>query len=148
MIRWNGFWAELRDVFNQGETADASFAYPRKREYWHTEGNFDFIGWLSAERRAAWRIQFFTRAFAAGVRKVCVMDASERERAAVRAYIQTLPQPFPMRLADTEVNVLMVKSTAFVHLDVPGPKPARCGCCGLSPARATPRWKSPLRATE
>ena len=111
---------ELRHVFNQGETGAAGFPYARKHEYWHTEGNYDFIGWLSAERRAAWRIQFFTRAFAAGVRKVCVMDASERERAAVRGYVRTLPQPFPMRPADTEVKVLRGHATAFRHLDGAG----------------------------
>ena len=113
---------ELRDVFNKGETAAGGFPYARKREYWHTEGNFDFIGWLSAERRAAWRIQFFTRAFAAGIRKVCVMDASEGERAAVRGYVQTLPQPFPMRTADTKVRILRGHATAFLHLDGAGPE--------------------------
>ena len=113
---------ELRDVFNQGETSAAGFSYARKREYWHTEGNFDFIGWLTAERRAAWRIQFFTRAFAAGVRKVCVMDASDRERAAVRGYVQTLPHPFPMRPADADVKILRGHATAFRHLDGAGPE--------------------------
>ncbi|MGA2253231.1 MAG: hypothetical protein ABSG53_01100, partial [Thermoguttaceae bacterium] len=70
----------IRGVFNRWESRAPGFHYAKKREYWHTEGNYDFVGWLSADRRAAWRIQFFTRAFAAGVRKVCVMDASERER--------------------------------------------------------------------
>ena len=113
---------ELVDVFNQGENRAAGFSYARKREYWHTEGNFDFIGWLSAERRAAWHIQFFTRAFAAGVRKVCVMDASDRERAAVRGYVQTLPHPFPMRPADTEVKLLSGHATTFRHVDGPRPE--------------------------
>ena len=45
------FLENLRSVFNEGETATAAFPYARKREYWHTEGNFDFIGWLSTERR-------------------------------------------------------------------------------------------------
>ena len=116
------FLGELRNVFDRGETVAGGFPYSRKREYWHTEGNFDFIGWLSAERRAAWRIQFFTRAFAAGVRKVCVMDASEREGAAVRGYIQTLPQPFPMRPADAQVKALRGHATAFLHHDGAGPE--------------------------
>ncbi len=110
------FLGNLRDVFSEGETT-AAFPYARKREYWHTEGNFDFIGWLPAEQRAGWRIQFMTRAFAAGVRKVCVMDASEREQAAVRAYVAALPRPFPMRPADTEVKVLTGRATAFCHRD-------------------------------
>src|SRR4051794_16200619 len=99
-------FGEMCDVFERWESAAAGFHYARKREYWHTEGNFDFIGALSAERRAAWRIQFFTRAFAAGIRKVCVMDASGREQAAVRGYVRVLPWPFPMQPADAEVKVL------------------------------------------
>jgi len=112
---------KIRGVFNRWESRVPGFHYAEKREYWHTEGNYDFIGWLSAERRAAWRIQFFTRAFAAGVRKVCVMDASERERAAVCGYVKALPRPFPMRPADDEVKVTNGRATAFVHLD--GDKP-------------------------
>ena len=116
---------KLRDIFDRGETAVSNFPYARKSEYWHTEGNFDFIGWLSAERRAAWRIQFFTRAFAAGVRKVCVMDASEREQAAVRGYVQTLPHPFPMSPADALVKDLKGHATAFLHRDGDGPEAGR-----------------------
>ncbi|MGA2032771.1 MAG: hypothetical protein ABSG68_10970, partial [Thermoguttaceae bacterium] len=115
----------MRGVFDRWESRAPGFHYARKREYWHTEGNFDFIGWLSAERRAAWRMQFFTRAFAAGVRKVCVMDASERERAAVRGYLQTLPRPFPMRPVAAEVQVAKGRATAFVHLDGDKPEAGR-----------------------
>ena len=111
---------DLRDLFNRAETT-TGFSFLRRREYWHTEGNFDFIGWLSEERRAAWRIQFFTRAFAAGVRKVCVMDASSREQAAVRAYIRTMPWPFPMLPADDQVKVVHAQAAAFRHLDGPDP---------------------------
>jgi hypothetical protein len=108
---------DVRTVFEKWENRAPGFTYPRKQEYWHTEGNFDFIGALSAERRAAWRMQFFTRAFAAGLRKVCVMDASERERAAVRAYVRALPWPFPMQPADTEVKVVRGRAAAFRHPD-------------------------------
>jgi len=108
---------DVRTVFEKWEQRAPDFTYPRKPEYWHTEGNFDFIGALSAERRAAWRMQFFTRAFAAGLRKVCVMDASERERAAVRAYVRALPWPFPMKPADTEVKALRGRAAAFRHPD-------------------------------
>ena len=115
-------FGELRDVFDKWETGAAGFHYSRKREYWHTEGNFDFLGLLSAARRAAWRLQFFTRAFAAGVRKVCVMDArSAPEQAAVRAYVGALAWPFPMRPADGEVKVLRGSAAAFRHPD--GDKP-------------------------
>jgi hypothetical protein len=93
------------------------FAYPRKQEYWHTEGNFDFLGILSRERRAAWRIQFLTRAFAAGIRKVIVMDASPPEQTAVRAYIQALPHPFPMQRADAQITALGGRPLAFCHQD-------------------------------
>jgi len=62
-------------------------------------------------------MQFFTRAFAAGLRKVCVMDASERERAAVQAYVRALPWPFPMQPADAEVKVLRGRAAAFRHPD-------------------------------
>jgi len=111
----------IRGVFNRWESRAPGFHYAKKREYWHTEGNYDFVGWLSADRRAAWRIQFFTRAFAAGVRKVCVMDASERERAAMHGYVQALPRPFPMWPADAEVKVTNGRAVAFAHLD--GDKP-------------------------
>jgi hypothetical protein len=114
-------FGEVRDVFEKWETSAAGFDYPRKCEYWHTEGNFDFLGLLSGERRAAWRMQFFTRAFAAGLRKVCVMDASAPEQAAVRAYVQALPWPFPMRPADAEVKVLRGSATAFRHPDGDAP---------------------------
>jgi hypothetical protein len=108
---------DVQAVFEKWEQRAPGFTYPRKQDYWHTEGNFDFIGALSTKRRAAWRMQFFTRAFAAGLRKVCVMDASERERAAVRAYVQALPWPFPMKPADAEVKVLRGRAAAFRHSD-------------------------------
>jgi hypothetical protein len=113
---------DVRTVFDKWEQRAPGFTYPRKQDYWHTEGNFDFIGALSSERRAAWRMQFFTRAFAAGLRKVCVMDASERERAAVRAYVGALPWPFPMTTADAEVKVLRGHAAAFRHLDSAEPE--------------------------
>ncbi|HWI58888.1 MAG TPA: hypothetical protein VNZ22_16800, partial [Bacillota bacterium] len=110
-------FGEIRRVFEQWEERAAGFAYPRKQEYWHTEGNFDFFGVLSAERRAAWRLQFFTRAFAAGVRKVVVMDASKPEQAAVRAYVRVLPDPFPMERAETQARILSGRPVLFWHRD-------------------------------
>jgi hypothetical protein len=111
---------DVSAVFENWEEGTPGFTYSRKQEYWHTEGNFDFIGALSSERRAAWRIQFFTRAFATGIRKVCVMDATEKERAAVRAYVRALPWPFPMQPADNDLKVLHGRATAFRHLDGAG----------------------------
>jgi hypothetical protein len=108
---------DVRAVFEKWEQRTPGFTYARKQDYWHTEGNFDFIGALSAERRAAWRMQFFTRAFAAGLRKVCVMDASKPEQVAVRAYVRALPWPFPMRLADAEVIFRRGKAAVFRHPD-------------------------------
>jgi len=108
---------DVRAVFEKWERRTPGFTYSRKKDYWHTEGNFDFVGALSAQRRAAWRMQFFTRAFAAGLRKVCVMDASEREQAAVRAYVRVLPWPFPMNDAVVEVRVLHGCAAAFRHPD-------------------------------
>jgi hypothetical protein len=108
---------DVRDVFEDWEQRAAGFPYAPKHDFWHTEGNFDFVGILSAERRAAWRFQFFTRAFAAGIRKVCVMDASPAEQKAVRAYIAALPNPFPMLEAAEEVEILRGHIAAFRHLD-------------------------------
>ena len=108
-------------VFEKWEERAPGFTYALKQEYWHTEGNFDFLGILSAERRAAWRFQFFTRAFAAGIRKVIVMDASAPERTAVRAYVDALPNPFPMLEAANEVAVIQGHITAFRHPDAPEP---------------------------
>lgn len=108
---------DVSAVFEKWEQRSPGFNYARKQDFWHTEGNFDFVGVLSAERRAAWRMQFFTRAFAAGLRKVCVMDASVPEQAAVRAYVRTLPWPFPMESADADVIVRRGTVNAFRHRD-------------------------------
>jgi hypothetical protein len=108
---------DVRGVFEKWEQRAPGFTYSRKQEYWHTEGDFDFVGALSAERRAAWRIQFLTRAFAAGLHKVCVMDASRQEQAAVRAYVRALPWPFPMNAADSEVKILRGRAAVFRHPD-------------------------------
>jgi DNA-nicking Smr family endonuclease len=108
---------DVRDMFEKWEQRAPGFAYERKQDYWHTEGNFDFLGILSSERRAAWRFQFFTRAFAAGIRKVAVMDASAAEQKAVRAYVAALPDPFPMLPASNEVVVVQGKIAAFHHAD-------------------------------
>lgn len=111
-------WEEVRAVFEKWEQGSAGFHFARKQEYWHTEGNFDFIGALSEKRRAAWRVQFFTRAFAAGIRKVCVMDASKLERVAVRTYTAALPWPFPMARADEAVKIGSGEAVVFRHLEV------------------------------
>ena len=108
---------QLSAVLEKWEQRSPGFTYARKQEYWHTEGNFDFLGMLSSERRAAWRFQFFTRAFAAGIRKVCVMDASLLEQKAVRAYVDVLPNPFPMLEASNEVVVFRGQIAAFRHPD-------------------------------
>ena len=110
-------FSEIREVFERWQNRAAGFSYPRKEEYWHTEGNFDFLGVLSRERRAAWRVQFLTRAFAAGVRKVMVMDASSPEQTAVRAYIRALPNPFPMERANDRVRALRGAPVVFYHPD-------------------------------
>ena len=106
---------QIRKVFESMENASANFSYPRKMEYWHTEGNFDFIGALSEERRVNWRFQFFTRAFAAGIRKVVVMDAKTLEQQAVRTYIQALPNPFPMLPATSDLNMVNGNAIAYKH---------------------------------
>lgn len=109
-------FSDIRDVVEKNEKRPG-FAYARKQEYWHTEGNFDFFGVLSADRRAAWRFQFFTRAFAAGIRKVVVMDPSPPEQAAVRSYVAALPDPFPMRRAENEIKPVSGQVMAFCHQD-------------------------------
>ena len=116
---------DIRGVFEKNETEAPGFAYPRKLEFWHTEGNFDFLGVLSAKRRAAWRVQFFTRAFAVGIRKVCVMDPSKPAQTATRVYIRTLPNPFPMLDATKELSVLRGQPVAYRHLDAPSPNARR-----------------------
>ncbi len=108
---------DVTGVFEKWEQRAPGFTYARKQEYWHTEGNFDFLGILSAERRAAWRFQFFTRAFAAGIRKVVVMDASPAEQKAVRAYVSALPNPFPMLEASNEATVVQGQVSVFRHPD-------------------------------
>lgn len=113
---------DVKAVFDRWEQRVPGFTFAREKEYWHTEGNFDFLGALSAKRRAAWRMQFFTRAFAAGIRKVCVMDASDAEQVAIRAYVRPLPWPFPMNSADSEVKWLRGRGAAFRHRDEAKPE--------------------------
>ena len=108
-------FSEVRTVFERHEERLSGQGYARKKEYWHTEGNYDFLGVLSEDRRAAWRFQFMTRAFAAGIRKVVVMDASKKEQTAVRAYIQALPDPFPMVRATDRLKAIRGKAAAFRH---------------------------------
>jgi hypothetical protein len=108
---------DVSGVFEKWEQRAPGFTYSRKQEYWHTEGNFDFVGILSAERRAAWRFQFFTRAFSAGIRKVVVMDASPPEQKSVRVYVNALPDPFPMVEASNEATVVQGQVSVFRHLD-------------------------------
>jgi hypothetical protein len=112
---------DVRRVFEEAEHRHPGFGYLRKQDYWHTEGNFDFIGALSANRRAAWRFQFFTRAFACGIRKVCVMDASPQECRAIKAYVTALPQPFPMLVVSNQVRRLRGDAFVFHHPDGPDP---------------------------
>jgi hypothetical protein len=112
-------FSEIRATFEKWENCAPGLDYNRKEEYWQTEGNFDFLGVLSAKRRAAWRWQFFTRAFAAGIRKVNVMDASAPERTAVRAYVGALPNPFPMAPASNGVRVVSGQAVVFRHWDSP-----------------------------
>lgn len=108
-------FTEVRDVFERHEDKLSGQGYARKQEYWHTEGNYDFLGVLSEDRRAAWRFQFMTRAFAAGIRKVVVMDPSRKERTAVQSYIQALPDPFPMARAADKLKTVRGKVEAFRH---------------------------------
>jgi hypothetical protein len=72
---------------------------------------------MPEDRRAAWRGQFMTRAFACGIRKLAVMDASKKEQAAVHAYVQALPDPFPMVPSTSRVKALHGHVTAFRHPD-------------------------------
>jgi hypothetical protein len=112
-------FSEIRAVFERAESKNPPFVFARKRQYWQTEGNFDFLGILSAPRRAAWRMQFMTRAFAAGVAKVCVMDASPEEQISVRTYIEALPNPFPMLRMSNQVDILRGQAAVFWHPDQP-----------------------------
>jgi hypothetical protein len=133
---------DVRAVFDNCPQPSSGFTWEPKREFWHTEGNYDFIGALSAQRRAAWRFQFFTRAFACGLRKVCVMDPSVPEQTAIRTYISVLPNPFPLVLvangpstlgpvrprlespanpAFGSINTRQGRTVSFLHQDGLGP---------------------------
>jgi hypothetical protein len=108
-------FAERKAVFDRWANRAPGFEYDPDKPYWHTEGNYDFLGLTSQARRASWRWQFFTRAFHAGVAKVCVMDASDAEQTAVRLYVAALPDPFPMHEAADRVGVLAGTPDVFVH---------------------------------
>ena len=113
---------EVRRRFESGEQQPEPFGYGRKTDYWHTEGNYDFLGVMSARRRAAWRVQFMTRGFAAGIRKLAVMDPSVPEQLAVKTYIRTLPDPFPIGPATAELRVPRGRAVAYKHTDRTGPE--------------------------
>ncbi|MCA9258747.1 MAG: hypothetical protein KDA61_06090 [Planctomycetales bacterium] len=115
-------WQQVYDAFERHEHQGDRRVYGHKTQYWHTEGNFDFLGLMSRPRRAAWRFQMMTRAFAAGISKVAVMDASPPEQIAVRTYIEALPDPFPMKPAEQLLSVGKGDVSAFRHLD--GNEPA------------------------
>ncbi len=108
-------FAERKAVFDRWANRAAGFEYDPAKPYWHTEGNYDFLGLASQTRRASWRWQFFTRAFHAGVAKVCVMDASTAEQTAVRLYVAALPDPFPMHDGAERVRVVAGTPAVFVH---------------------------------
>ena len=108
-------FSQIRAVFEKWENRSPGFEYEPKREYWHTEGNFDFIGALSEERRSAWRWQFFTRAFAAGIRKVTVMDAKPLEQTSVGIFVENLPYPFPMRRMKEGFRVIQGSPILYMH---------------------------------
>ena len=111
-------FSEIRQVFERWQDRVSGFAYSPKQDYWQTEGNFGFLfSPLSREQKAAWRVQFMTRAFAAGIRKVMVMDASTSEQTAVRTYVQALPNPFPMERADRQADILSGAAAVFCHAD-------------------------------
>jgi hypothetical protein len=114
-------FSDIRAIFERFESQPSGHRYARKQDYWHTEGNYDFMrlmsGTMTPARRAAWRMQFFTRGFAAGIRKLCVMDASAVEQVAVHAYVSALPNPFPMLAADKEIRVRSGRAVAFHHPD-------------------------------
>ena len=69
--------------------------YAPKTELWHTEGGFGFIA-DDPEGKKHWIIQWLTQAFAAGVTKATIMDASPEQARAVRTMTCLLPDPFPM----------------------------------------------------
>ena len=91
------------------------FTYPAPTLYWHTEGNFDFLHRTPSERTTAWFHQMFSRAFAAGVAKVNVMDATPEEQVAVATYVRHLPDPFPMVEASASLVVRAGDITAYQH---------------------------------
>jgi hypothetical protein len=109
--------AEVRAPFKVWQQQQSNMNQKKGWSVWHTEGNFDFFGLSSEESRAAWRFQFFARGFTAGIGKIVVMDASEKEQTAVRKFIQVLPDPFPMMPASKDIKVFDGEVQAFRHVD-------------------------------
>lgn len=108
-------FSELREVVERFE-GQPGFEYERKLEYWHTEGNYQFLKMIREELRANWRWQFFTRAFAAGVRKVNVMDpGNEQELTSIQRYVQLFPDPFPMFDETDNLGLSREEAFAFRH---------------------------------
>ena len=103
---------DIRGAFEAHED-HPGFEYPRKAEYWHTEGNFDFLHLSPADTRMAWFPQMFTRAFAAGIRKVIRLAGDAGLLAAPPDY--SLPGGMMVADAPTTVVTITVGGQTYRH---------------------------------
>jgi hypothetical protein len=96
--------------WQQFET-QAGYTYAPKTELWHTEGGFGFVA-DDPQGKQNWVVQWLTQAFAFGVTKATIMDATPEEARAVRTMTCLLPNPFPVVNVTTAVGAN--PSDAFV----------------------------------
>lgn len=67
----------------------------------------------SETKRENWVIQWFCRAFAAGVRKVMVKDASPGMARSVKTMVELLPDPFPMEQVNKRIGVSLESASVY-----------------------------------
>ena len=117
-------YTQVRDVFTAHEKT-RGFSYRPKTSYWCTECTLDYFTSQQVPAQspvnpyAAWRVQWFSRAFALGVDKLTVMDPSPQEVQAVATYLRIMPNPHGI----TEVTTALgydPKQVRIFRLVAPG----------------------------
>jgi hypothetical protein len=94
----------------------AGFPYAPKREFWHTEGGLDFLGFepVNVGIKANWVIQFMARGFGAGLTRLVLMDAHQvpDEMVSIHTFDTLLPDPHSLR----EVTKQLGYDPSVVHV--------------------------------
>lgn len=125
------FYRHIKAIYDHYER-QPGFHYPRKKEYWLTEGGYDFsigdppaIGMLNLPvstppnvglgYRANWTWQAAARAFDSGITKLCIQDTnlSPPQQVAVRTLIRSVDNPLRLRNVTQQLGVAASEASVF-----------------------------------